>query len=166
MTNRSGQVLSGGFAALPVLLSTCSQLYCVYRKHEVGWVTFLGPCLGTLQSLLPCMLDRVCARIGFVQCMCGRNWFHNIWIGMGLGVSGCILDSLFERHLYAIQQTRNCILQMSSSVVACLLLPQLLVVPWRVEFPSAGVWYMYVHMYVCMFVCMFRQQNYIIVHIH
>lgn len=57
---------------------------------------------------------------------------------MGLGVSGYILDILSEKHLEVVQQTRNCILQMSS-VVACheaLPLPQLPVVCLRVELPS------------------------------
>ena len=57
---------------------------------------------------------------------------------MGFGVLGCISDTPSEIHLEDVQQTRNHILQMSP-VVGCyevLLLPQLLVVPWTVEFPS------------------------------
>ena len=58
---------------------------------------------------------------------------------MGLGVSGCILDTPSEIHSWVGQQTRNHILQMSP-VVACheaLLLPQLLEVCWLVELSSA-----------------------------
>ena len=59
---------------------------------------------------------------------------------MDLGVSGYISDTLSEKHSEMIQQTRNHILQMSPSVVAChevLPLPQLLEVCWWVEFSSA-----------------------------
>ena len=57
---------------------------------------------------------------------------------MGLGVSGCISDILSEKHSEGGQQIRNHILQMLA-VVACheaLLLPQLLVVLWKVDFSS------------------------------
>ena len=58
---------------------------------------------------------------------------------MGLGVSGYISDSPCGRHSEVGQQTRNHILQTSPPGVACheaLLLPQLLVVCWWVEFSS------------------------------
>ena len=87
-----------------------------------------------------CTSDRVCAQLGVGNYTSGRSWCHNNQLSTGLGVSGCISDILSERHSEVVQQTRNHILQMSPPVVACheaLLLPQLPVVPWWVEFPSA-----------------------------
>ena len=84
---------------------------------------------------------------------------------MGLGVSGYILDTPSAKHLEVVQQTRNRILQMSP-VAACheaLLLPQLLVVPWWVEFCSGEQ--VLPPVYVCMCVGMYGQHDYIIVHI-
>ena len=57
---------------------------------------------------------------------------------MGLGVSGCISDTQSEIHSQVGQQSRNHILQ-TSPAVAChesLLLPQLFLALWRVEFSS------------------------------
>ena len=104
------------------------------------------------------MLDRVCAQLGVVHYMCGRSWFHNISTGMGLGLSGYILDIPSEKHLEVVQQTCNHILQMSPPVVACheaLLLPQLLVVCWWAELSSVEQVRPPVHVciHVCMYVC-------------
>ena len=84
------------------------------------------------------MSDKVYVQLGLVQYMCGKICSRNISLRMDHGVLSSILDSLFEGYLEVVRQTHNRIL-LVSPVEACheVLLPQVLMVPWRAEFPFA-----------------------------
>ena len=88
------------------------------------------------------MLDSVsCPReyVGYTSC---RSSCHNMLLGMVHEAVGSKLDIQFEKHLEVVLQTHNHTLQMfpsDQSPLHCheaLVLPQILAVLWRMEFPS------------------------------
>ena len=82
MAHHSGHQ-SSGVLVLPALLSTRSHLYYMCTKHQFDGGNVSGPCLKTIQSCLPCMLDRVCAELALVYYKYSRSLCHKIYIGMG-----------------------------------------------------------------------------------